>query len=66
MGHITNGHAKLVAETVQYFITLMDSLKLNMVAVDEIQPLLADLHGALAKVAKPDFEGLIRTKQWYC
>lgn len=31
---------KVVAETVQHFITLMDSLRLNLVAIDDIQPLL--------------------------
>jgi hypothetical protein len=35
--------AKHVAETVQIFITLMDSLKLQLVAVDQIHPLLSDL-----------------------
>ena len=35
--------AKYVAEAVQHFITLMDSLKLNMVAVDQLHPLLSDL-----------------------
>jgi hypothetical protein len=29
------GQSKIIAETVQFFITLMDSLKLNVVAVDE-------------------------------
>ena len=30
--------SKYVAETVSYFITLMDSLKLNYVAMDQIHP----------------------------
>lgn len=34
---------KAIAETVQGFITMMDSIKLNMVAVDQLHPLLADL-----------------------
>lgn len=33
----------LVAETVQYFITAMDALKLDTRAVDEIFPLVSDL-----------------------
>merc|ERR1711916_425191 len=55
-----------VAETVQYFITLMDSLKLNMVAVDEIHPLLNDLMESLNKVGSlsPEFEGKQKVKQW--
>ena len=39
--------ARNVAETVQYFITAMDSLKLNMYSVDAIQPLLQDLMDSL-------------------
>lgn len=42
--------AKNVAEVVQLFITLMDSLKLNMVAADTLHPLLSDLMQALNKV----------------
>ena len=42
--------AVAVAETVQHFITTMDSLKLNMVAVDQVYPLLTDLVQSLNKV----------------
>lgn len=35
--------AKHVADTVQLLITLMDSLKLSLVSVDQIHPLLSDL-----------------------
>ena len=35
---------------MQYFITTMDSLKLNMVAVDQLYPLLNDLMQSLNKV----------------
>ena len=42
--------AKAVGETVQFFITTMDSLKLNMVAVDQLYPLLNDLMQSLNKV----------------
>ena len=41
--------AVAVAETVQHFITAMDSLKLNLVAVDQVYPLLSDLAGSLMK-----------------
>ena len=41
-----------IAETVQHFITTMDSLKLNMVAVDQIYPLLSDLVQALNRVRR--------------
>ena len=46
----TASTAIAVAETVQHFITAMDSLKLNMVAVDQIYPLLSDLVQAMMKV----------------
>ena len=42
--------AVAVAETVQHFITAMDSLKLNMVAVDQIYPVLSDLMQSMNKV----------------
>eukprot|EP00762_Andalucia_godoyi_P003300 ANDGO_06588.mRNA.1 Vacuolar protein sorting-associated protein 28 homolog 2 len=40
---------KQVAETVQFFITVMDSLKLDMNAVDQLFPLVQDLVEALSK-----------------
>ena len=40
-------HAVTVAETVQHFITTMDAVKLDLRAVDELQPLLSDLMAAL-------------------
>ncbi len=60
-------NAKYVAECVQYFITLMDSLKLNMYAVDQIHPVLGDLIQSLNKVSTlpPDFEGKTKIKNWY-
>lgn len=58
--------AAVVAECVQHFITAMDSLKLNMVAVDQVHPLLADLSSSLAKLSllPPDFEGRVKMKDW--
>ncbi|KAL2925648.1 Vacuolar protein sorting-associated protein 28-like protein 2 [Bienertia sinuspersici] len=51
--------AATVAECVQNFITAMDSLKLNMVAVDQVYPLLSDLSASLNKLSilPSDFEG---------
>ena len=46
----TASTAIAVAESVQHFITAMDSLKLNMVAVDQIYPLLSDLVQSMMKV----------------
>ncbi|OMO76551.1 Vacuolar protein sorting-associated, VPS28 [Corchorus capsularis] len=58
--------AAIVAECVQNFITAMDSLKLNMVAVDQVHPLLSDLSASLNKltILPPDFEGKTKMKEW--
>ncbi|KAL3010982.1 hypothetical protein AAZX31_07G176000 [Glycine max] len=58
--------AAIVAECVQNFITSMDSLKLNMVAVDQVHPLLSDLYASLNKltILPPDFEGKTKMKEW--
>jgi len=58
--------AMYVAETVQYFITLMDALKLNMVAVDEVHPLLNDLIESMNKISSlsATFDGKTKVKQW--
>ncbi|KAI8816405.1 vacuolar protein sorting-associated [Fimicolochytrium jonesii] len=60
------GSAKFVAETVQSFITLMDSLKLNYVAVDQIHPQLSDLIQSLNKVPSlpKDYEGKGKIRDW--
>lgn len=62
----TTTSAAIVAECVQNFITAMDSLKLNMVAVDQVHPLLSDLLGSLNKltILPPDFEGKTKMKDW--
>ncbi|CAI5941535.1 unnamed protein product [Closterium sp. NIES-64] len=51
-----------VAETVQHFITAMDTVKLNMLAVDQVHPLLSLLLNSLCSVPSlpAEFEG--RTK----
>lgn len=58
--------APVVAECVQNFITAMDSLKLNMIAVDQVHPLLSDLSGSLNKlnILGPDFEGKVKMREW--
>eukprot|EP00899_Mesostigma_viride_P004964 jgi/Mesvir1/14469/Mv05178-RA.1 len=55
-----------VAEAVQHFITAMDNLRLNMVAVDQVYPLLNDLLQSLYKVPQlpPNFEGREKVKGW--
>ncbi len=43
----------------------MDSLKLNLVAVDQIHPLLSDLMQSLNKVSlMGNFEGKSKIKEW--
>ncbi|CAL9098815.1 Vacuolar protein sorting-associated protein [Musa troglodytarum] len=60
--------AAAVAECVQNFITAMDSVKLNMVAVDQVHPLLSDLSTSLVKLGTgllpPDFEGRVKVRDW--
>lgn len=55
-----------IANTVQAFITTMDSLKLNMAAVDQIYPLMSDLLTNLNKVDgfPSDFSGKEKVKSW--
>ncbi|KAL3699472.1 hypothetical protein R1sor_017494 [Riccia sorocarpa] len=61
-----SGTAVAVAECVQHYITAMDSLRLNMVAVDQVHPLLSDLVGSLSRVPllTPDFEGKVKGREW--
>eukprot|EP01024_Parvocaulis_polyphysoides_P034445 TRINITY_DN30481_c0_g1_i7.p1 TRINITY_DN30481_c0_g1~~TRINITY_DN30481_c0_g1_i7.p1 ORF type:complete len:234 (-),score=25.80 TRINITY_DN30481_c0_g1_i7:478-1107(-) len=61
-----SGNAVHVAESVQFFITAMDALKLNQTAVDEVYPLLTDLLQALNKVSNipQSFTGKEKVKKW--
>ncbi|CAG8514595.1 1367_t:CDS:2 [Paraglomus brasilianum] len=65
-GHGSGASAKYVAETVTHFITLMDTLKLNMKAVDELHPILSDLMQSLNNVSSlpADFEGKAKVRKW--
>ncbi len=51
---------------VQYFITLMDTLKLKMVAVDEVHPQLNDLLESMNKISSlpSDFVGKVKVREW--
>lgn len=64
--HSSADSAKSVADTVQNYITAMDSLKLNMVAIDQIYPILSDLMQSMHKVTQlpPEFEGKVKVKEW--
>eukprot|EP00249_Psilotum_nudum_P036049 c6233_g1_i1 orf=241-870(+) len=60
------GTAVAVAECVQHFITAMDSLKLNMLAVDQVHPLLLDLLSSLNRLPQltAEFEGKVKVRDW--
>ncbi|KAJ3395141.1 hypothetical protein HDU84_002715 [Entophlyctis sp. JEL0112] len=49
-GASTRQHVKAVADITTCFITLMDCIKLNMTAMDQLHPLLADLVQGLNKL----------------
>lgn len=55
-----------VAETVQFFITAMDAVKLEQRAVDDLQPFLGDLMDALMRLPETpnDFEPYNKVKAW--
>ncbi|KAI8618062.1 vacuolar protein sorting-associated protein VPS28 [Chytriomyces sp. MP71] len=61
-------HIKAVADITTCFITLMDCIKLNMTAMDQLHPLLSDLLQFLNKVQglPKDFEDVHkdRLKKW--
>jgi len=60
------GGARVVAEAVQHFITAMDSLKLHLVAADQIHPILSDLSESLQKVPSlpADWECKTKLQHW--
>jgi ESCRT-I complex subunit VPS28 len=62
----SQGVAVTVAETVQYFITAMDAVKLELRAVDELQPLLSDLMDSLTRLPETpnEFEPNRKVKKW--
>ena len=66
--HLQKGDAvdaARVAECVQHFITAMDALKLDQRAVDEVQPLVADLAAGLGRVPHvPCAAGKAALAQW--
>ncbi|KAK4475815.1 hypothetical protein MN116_001069 [Schistosoma mekongi] len=55
---------KCIADTVSLFITVMDKLRLEIRAVDEIHPDLRELYETLCRLSilPPDFEGKDRVK----
>ncbi|KAL4290664.1 hypothetical protein GQ457_14G010220 [Hibiscus cannabinus] len=58
--------AAIVVECLKNCITAMYSLKLNMLAVDQVYPLSSDLSASLDKldILPPDFKGKTKMKEW--
>eukprot|EP01117_Protostelium_nocturnum_P002391 TRINITY_DN1306_c0_g1_i2.p1 TRINITY_DN1306_c0_g1~~TRINITY_DN1306_c0_g1_i2.p1 ORF type:complete len:204 (-),score=38.33 TRINITY_DN1306_c0_g1_i2:261-872(-) len=61
-----NPAPKVIVEIAQLYITAMDSLKLNMCAVDQLHPLMNDLYERLGMIGllPSDWEGKVKIKQW--
>ncbi len=64
--HDDSGTAYLSAQATQSFITLMDALRLEQRAVDDIKPLIISLCSALGKVPSlpANFEGSVKMTLW--
>ena len=64
--HSTKQSEVKVAETVHQFITVLDALKLNVRAVDEISPLVRDLLGSISRTPglPDDFEAKTKVHKW--
>lgn len=59
-----NVNGKNVAEATGNFITLIDALKLNYKAKDQLHPLMADLLLSINKVSRQDFEYRKKLVDW--
>ncbi|CAI4053393.1 hypothetical protein SKDZ_16G2060 [Saccharomyces kudriavzevii ZP591] len=57
-------NAKNVAEATGNFITVMDALKLNYNAKDQLHPLLAELLLSINRVTRDDFENRSKLIDW--
>ena len=57
---------KYIAEIVSLFITLMDKLRLELRAMDMIQPELRDLRDTMDRLIMlpEDFEGKLKVQEW--
>jgi ESCRT-I complex subunit VPS28 len=56
--------SRVIAETVQHFITAMDAIKIEQRSVDQLQPWVAALIDSLGKCKIKDFEEKERIKAW--
>ncbi|KXJ29064.1 vacuolar protein sorting-associated protein 28 homolog [Exaiptasia diaphana] len=59
--------SKAIADSVSLFITIMDKLRLQIRAVDEVQPDLRDLMDTMNSMSNlpDDFEGKDKVNTWY-
>lgn len=59
--------SKCIADIVSLFITLMDKLRLEIKAMDELHPELKDLVDAMNRLSliPADFEGKEKVTKWY-
>lgn len=57
-------NAKNVAEATGNFITVMDALKLNYKAKDQLHPLMAELLLSINRVTNHDFENRSKLVEW--
>ncbi|GJN17477.1 hypothetical protein PR202_gb04546 [Eleusine coracana subsp. coracana] len=63
----TTASATAIAQCVQSFITAMDAVKLNMLANDQVRPLLQELSTSMTRLGPmlpPDFEGKVKVNEW--
>ncbi|XP_063218364.1 vacuolar protein sorting-associated protein 28 homolog [Bacillus rossius redtenbacheri] len=58
--------SKCIADIVSLFITLMDKLRLDLRAMDELQPDLRDLADTMSRFSllPPDFPGRSKVAEW--
>ena len=58
--------SKSIAEIVSLFITIMDRLRLEIRAMDELHPDVKELHETMGRMSSlpPAFEGRLKVKKW--
>jgi ESCRT-I complex subunit VPS28 len=60
----SNNSGALILEATQDFITFLDALRLNLLAKDQLHPLLTDVIQSVNKVTDRDFENRGKIIQW--
>ncbi|XP_067121109.1 vacuolar protein sorting-associated protein 28 homolog isoform X1 [Centruroides vittatus] len=58
--------SKCIADIVSLFITIIDKLRLEIRAMDELQPDLKELNETMSRLSliKEDFEGRVKVTEW--